>query len=107
MFQKKEHGEYRRLLDGVWLKTIAHGEKNLMGRFKLSKGAQVPPHNHPHEQTGILIAGRLRFTVEKEVFEAIAGDSWCIPGNVPHSAEALEDSVAVEVFSPVREDYLS
>ncbi len=106
MFQKKEMGEYRRVLDGVTLKTIAHGEKTLMGSFKLSQGAQVPLHDHPHEQTGILISGRLRFTVEGAVFEAMEGDSWCIPGNVPHSAEALEDSVAVEVFAPVREDYL-
>jgi len=106
MFQKKEMGEYRQLLDGVWLKTIAHGEKTLMGRFRLSKGALVPAHDHPHEQIGILISGRLRFTVGGEVFEAAEGDSWCIPGGVAHSAEALFDSVAVEVFSPVREDYL-
>jgi quercetin dioxygenase-like cupin family protein len=77
-----------------------------MGEFKIAKGALIPPHAHPHEQTGVLLSGKLRFKTEAETFDAEGGDSWCIPGNVEHSAEALEDSVVVEVFSPVREDYL-
>jgi len=59
-----------------------------------------------HEQTGTLISGRLRFNVDGEIFDAELGDSWCLPGGVEHAAEALEDSVVIEVFSPVREDYL-
>ncbi|MGD8367476.1 MAG: cupin domain-containing protein [Desulfobacterales bacterium] len=106
MFQKQGDGTERRLLDGVYLKVRAHGEKTLMGEFRLQKGAVVPAHGHPHEQTGLLLSGRLRFTVDGEPIEAGPGDSWCIAGGVLHSAEALEDSVAVEVFSPVREDYL-
>jgi len=45
--------------------------------------------------------------IRDEKFEVMPGDSWCIPGDVEHDAEILEDSLAVEVFSPVREDYLS
>jgi quercetin dioxygenase-like cupin family protein len=106
MFQKKAEGKERRLLDGVYLNVRAHGEKTLMGEFRLEKGAVVPSHDHPHEQIGVLLSGRLRFRVDGETVDAGPGDAWCIPGGVPHAAEALEDSVAVEVFSPVREDYL-
>jgi quercetin dioxygenase-like cupin family protein len=106
MFQKKTEDRGRRLLDGVYLKVRVHGEKTLMGEFCLEKGAVVPAHDHPHEQTGVLLSGRLRFTVDGERIDAGPGDAWCIAGGVPHSAEALEDSVAVEVFSPLREDYL-
>jgi quercetin dioxygenase-like cupin family protein len=53
-----------------------------------------------------MIAGKMRFNVDREQMDVEAGDSWCLPGNVEHSAEALEDSVIVEIFSPVREDYL-
>ncbi|MEN8226240.1 MAG: cupin domain-containing protein [Bacteroidota bacterium] len=77
-----------------------------MGQFKIAKGCIVPVHSHPHEQTGIMISGKLSFNVEGEVWDAETGDSWCLPGGIEHSAEALEDSVVVEVFSPVREDYL-
>jgi len=106
MFRSSRKGEYRQLLEGVYLKTLVHGERTLMGQFRLEKGAVVPAHGHKHEQIGMLISGKLRFTVGNESFDAEAGDSWCIPGEVKHSAEALEDSIAVEVFSPVREDYL-
>ncbi|MGW8193808.1 MAG: cupin domain-containing protein [Desulforhopalus sp.] len=106
MFCKNNSGEYRELLDGVELQTLAYGEKTLMGRFRLRKGAKVPPHCHPHEQIGLIISGKLLFTVEEKKIEAAAGDSWCIPGGSEHAVVALEDSLVVEVFSPVRDDYL-
>ena len=53
-----------------------------------------------------MISGKIRFKIGDELFEAEAGDSWCIPGEVEHAVEVLEDSVVLEVFSPVREDYL-
>ena len=106
MFRKKDTGDYRQLLEGVHLKTLVHGEKTLMAEFRIAKGAMIPSHAHPHEQTGIMISGKLRFNVNEKVFDAEAGDSWNIHGEIQHSAEALEDTVVVEVFSPVREDYL-
>ena len=106
MFRKKGTAESRQLVEGVELSTLVHGEKTLMGQFKIAKGSEVPMHSHPHEQTGTLISGKLRFNVEGEIFDAGPGDSWCLPGGVEHSAEALEDAVVIEVFAPVREDYL-
>jgi quercetin dioxygenase-like cupin family protein len=81
-------------------------EKTLMAEFLLKRGKRVPRHSHSHEQTGYLVRGRIRISIGPEHGDLGPGDSWCIPGNVEHGAEALEDSVALEVFSPVREDYL-
>ena len=106
MFCKKDTGDSRQLLEGVALTTLVHGDKTLMAQFKVAKGSAIPVHSHPHEQTGILISGKLRFNVDGEILDAETGDSWCLSGGVEHSAEALEDSVIIEVFSPVREDYL-
>ena len=50
--------------------------------------------------------GRMMLRIGGKQFEVAPGDSWCIPMNVPHGAQILEDSVAIEIFSPLREDYL-
>ncbi len=94
-------------IPGVRLQSLVHGEKTQMIRFILSQGAEIPVHSHPHEQTGMLIFGRIRLIVDEKVFEVKKGDSWCIPGEAHHRVEVVEDSEVVEVFSPVREDYLT
>jgi len=53
-----------------------------------------------------MISAKLRFKIGDELFEAEGGDSWCIPGGLEHAVEVMENSVVLEVFSPVREDYL-
>lgn len=106
MFEKRDDNGYRQALAGIRQKTLVHGDHTLMVEFVLQKDALVPIHSHPHEQTGYLVQGRMRLTIGEETHEVGTGDSWCIAGGEPHSAEAIEDSVAVEVFSPVREDYL-
>jgi hypothetical protein len=77
-----------------------------MAEFLLKKGSRLPQHSHPHEQTGYLVKGRIRLFIGSTKNDVVPGDSWCIPSGVEHGAEILEDSVAIEVFSPVREDYL-
>lgn len=106
MFTKQADSGYRDLLEGVQMKTLAYGDKTLLAKFKLRKGAAIPVHNHMHEQTGYMVAGKMRFTIGADSFECEPGDTWCIPGEVAHGVEVLEDSVVVEVFSPVCEDYL-
>lgn len=93
-------------LEGVTRQTLVYGEKTLMVEFRLDKGAELPVHHHPYEQTGYLASGRLDLTIDAETRTLEAGDSWCIPSSAPHKATALDDSVAVEVFAPVREEYL-
>lgn len=106
MFRKQSDGEQRQLLEGVGLKTLAWGERTLMARFRLLAGAKIPPHSHPHEQIGCLTRGRLRLVVAGKEHTASPGDAWCIPPDTEHEAEALEDAEALEVFAPVRDDYL-
>jgi quercetin dioxygenase-like cupin family protein len=85
---------------------FVHGEKMLLSEFRLEKGTVLPVHKHPHEQTGYLVSGRMDLTIGAVTHAVSPGDSWCIPGDIEHNAFAHEDSIAIEVFSPVREDYL-
>ena len=106
MFNKNSKDGYLTPLDGVQRKTLIHGEKTLMTEFKLREGSVIPLHSHPEEQIGYLISGQIEFTVGSEKTVCNPGDSWCFAGDKEHGAEILQDSVMVEVFSPVREDYL-
>ena len=106
MFQKHSGSGYTRAIPGIERKTLVFGERTLMTEFLLKKGNRLPRHSHLHEQTGYLVKGRIRLSIELEENDVKPGDSWCIPSGVEHGAEILEDSVAIEVFSPIREDYL-
>ena len=106
VFCKASENGYRQLVPGIRLKTPVYGESTLLSEVRLGANSILPMHAHPHEQTGYLVKGRMRLTIGRDVFEVRPGDSWCIPGNTEHGAEIPEDSLAVEVFSPVREDYL-
>jgi quercetin dioxygenase-like cupin family protein len=106
MFHKKSNGGYKEVVEGVRLKTLVHGERTLLCNFRIEGGKTLPSHRHHHEQTGYLVSGHMRFTIGGVEFDVEPGDSWCIPGDVEHAADAYEDSMGVEVFSPVREEYL-
>jgi quercetin dioxygenase-like cupin family protein len=106
MFTQHCDDAYKTLLPGIQMKTLVYGEKTLLVEFRLENGRQLPRHAHPYEQTGYLVSGHMRLTIGAEVFDVEPGGSWCVPVNVEHGAETMLDSVAVEVFSPVREDYL-
>jgi quercetin dioxygenase-like cupin family protein len=106
MFTKKDPAHFQPILPGIQIKTLAYGEKTLFSEFHLAKDSQLPRHAHPYEQTGYLISGRMRLTIGTETHEVEPGDCWCIPAGVEHQAQVLQDCVAIEVFAPLREDYL-
>jgi quercetin dioxygenase-like cupin family protein len=106
MFTSRDAVSAVKMLDGVERRTLVHGERTLLAEFALKKGFAIPLHSHPHEQTGYLVSGHLRFTVGQETIDTRPGAGWSVPGGVEHGVEILEDSIVVEVFSPVREDYL-
>jgi quercetin dioxygenase-like cupin family protein len=106
MFYKASGDGYRQALEGIQLKALVQGERTLLVEFRLQQGSALPRHSHPYEQTGYLLSGRIRLFVGDRVCEAGPGDSWSIPMNIEHRAEILADAVAIEVFAPVREDYL-
>jgi quercetin dioxygenase-like cupin family protein len=106
MFSKFEPEGFLTPVPGIKMKTFVHGDNTLLTRFHLKEGAVLPKHSHPHEQTGFMVSGRMKLFFDGKEHTAEPGDSWCIKGGVEHWAQILEDSVAIEVFSPVREDYL-
>src|SRR5688572_9073176 len=105
MFSRQEASGYQQPIAGVALKTRVHGDKTQIVEFRLEAGHTLPLHSHPEEQTGYLVSGSIVLTIGDETFKVAPGDSWCIPGNVRHGAEILLDSIAIEVFSPVRKEY--
>jgi quercetin dioxygenase-like cupin family protein len=106
MICKASQRGYELALPGIERKTLAHGDHTLMTEFRMRKGSTLPKHAHPQEQTGYLVSGCIRLTIGRRSVEVRPGDSWSIPGGMQHRAVILEDSVAIEVFSPVRNDYL-
>jgi unsaturated pyranuronate lyase len=106
MFARSDPDGYILALEGIERKTLVHGAGMLMTEFRLAGGQTLPHHAHPQEQTGYLVRGKLRLSIAGQVHEVSPGDAWSIPGGVEHGAEILEDSIAIEVFSPIREDYL-
>ncbi len=83
-----------------------HTENMTVARLILKKGAVVPTHHHENEQITTVESGSLRFTFPEQEVTVVAGEMLPIPPNVPHSVVALEDSVAVDLFAPKREDWM-
>lgn len=106
MYSKTSKDGYHSPLEGISQKTLVYGDKTLMTEFRLTKGSTLPRHSHPHEQTGYLVSGRIRLHIEDRSYDCQPGDSWCIAGDAEHGADILEDAVAIEVFSPVRQEYI-
>ena len=93
------------MLPGVIRRTLNEGHLTMLCELRMAKGSSIPPHTHPHEQTGYLASGRFRFRLGDEWMECGPGDSWSVPGGVEHEVEVLEDTIAIDVFSPPREEY--
>lgn len=106
MFSRSSTEGYRTVAPGIELRTLVHGRATLMAEFRMAAGHELPTHVHPHEQTGYLVQGRIRLRIGEHAHDAAPGDSWSIPGGIPHGATIIEDVIAIEVFSPVREDLL-
>jgi quercetin dioxygenase-like cupin family protein len=97
---------YHEAAPGIRIKTIASGERVLMSKFFLDAGTKLPLHSHPNEQIGYLLSGSIVLYIGDASREIKPGDSWCVPSCAEHRADIIEDSCALEIFSPVREDYL-
>jgi len=87
-------------------RQMLHGSSITVARLRASKGAIVPTHSHVNEQITTMEQGSMLFITPTDRIVVRAGESLVIPPNVPHSVEALEDSIALDIFSPVREDWV-
>jgi quercetin dioxygenase-like cupin family protein len=84
---------------------FVHSERMTFAYWRIEPGAEVPEHDHPHEQVVNVLEGELALTVAGEEHVLHAGDVMAIPGGVNHAARALGATRVLDVFSPVREDY--
>lgn len=102
------NGMEKEKVTDVISRRVISGEKAMLAQIFLEKGAIVPMHSHENEQITYLLEGALKFWIGEEKEEIIlrAGEVLHIPSNVPHQAEALEECLDVDVFSPPRQDWL-
>ncbi|KYC47988.1 MAG: Cupin domain protein [Candidatus Methanofastidiosum methylothiophilum] len=106
MFGMKSSNGYVEVSKGIKIKTIVYGQKTLMSEFVMKKGSELINHQHIYEQTGYLVKGRIKLFIEEKGKIMNPGDSWNVESNKSHHAEILEDSIAIEVFEPCREEYI-
>ena len=106
MIIKNKDGETTDLGKGVKRKILAYDGKLMTVEFSFNKGSIGAMHNHPHEQVGYIAKGSFEVTCgdDKEIISK--GDSYYVPSNVMHGVVALEDGIIVDVFTPIREDFL-
>src|SRR2546423_2579451 len=83
------------------------GDKIMLARVLLKKGAHVPRHHHHNEQVSYILEGALKFCIDGKEVVVHAGEVLCIPAHMPHKAEAVEDTVDLDVFYPPRQDWIS
>ncbi len=92
---------------GVSRKILNHGGKLMMVEVTMKKGGRGEVHTHPHEQISYIAAGSFEFTVGDEKQVVRKGDSLYVASNIPHGTLSLEGgSVVVDIFTPIREDFL-
>jgi quercetin dioxygenase-like cupin family protein len=95
----------RRIWNGVAARVLS-GDKCSLGIVELDPDAVVPSHHHEQEQLGMVLSGRVRFTIGGETRELGPGETWTIPSNVPHEVVAGPDGAVVfDAFAPVRADW--
>ena len=98
-----EHEKLNDLID----REMVVGDRIMLARVFLKKGAHVPQHHHHNEQVTYILEGALKFAIDGKEITVRAGEVLCIPSNMPHEAWALEDTLDLDVFNPPREDWLN
>ena len=101
----------REQLNPSIVRQYVTGAEAMLARLELAKGCIVPTHSHPNEQLAYIEKGSLKFTLgypgdEPQIHIVNAGGILIIPANLPHSAEALEDTIDFDIFSPPRQDWI-
>lgn len=104
-FVKKENADKKQFL-GVDFEVLAIGKETMVTKMLYKESDFVPFHKHPNEQNGYVITGRYKLIFENNEYFLSTGDSYSIPANMEHSMEIIEAGEVIDVFTPVRQDYL-
>jgi quercetin dioxygenase-like cupin family protein len=102
-WDKVEREKLNPLID----REMVVGDKVMLARVLMQRGAHVPLHHHHNEQVTYVLEGALKFAIDGKEIIVRAGEVLCIPPNMPHEAWALEQTVDLDVFNPPREDWLN
>ncbi|MGO8932126.1 MAG: cupin domain-containing protein [Terracidiphilus sp.] len=94
-------------LNALITRQYVVGTNVMLARIVLKKGAHVPMHHHVHEQISHVVEGALNFILDGQEVVVRAGDILSIPPHLPHEVVALEDSVALDIFNPPRQDWIN
>jgi quercetin dioxygenase-like cupin family protein len=92
--------------EGIARQNLIYGDHTHLVKFFVKKGTLVSTHCHKEEQTGYLMSGKIIMTIDGLDHELEEGDSWSIKSNVLHSVRIIEDSIILDVFSPIRKEFL-
>ncbi len=87
-------------------RQYVHGSECMLARIRLRRGCIVPEHRHENEQITYVLEGALKFQIEGRERVVRAGETLVIPPGVPHAAEALEDTLDLDIFAPPRQDWI-
>ncbi len=99
--------EWEDLGAGVSRKLLTYNNAVMMAKIKFKAGAVGEPHRHPHVQCSYVESGEFELTIDGVSRKLTAGDSFLVPTNKLHGAVALTDGVLIDVFTPMREDFLA
>jgi quercetin dioxygenase-like cupin family protein len=94
-------------MNSLLTRQYVSGAQGMVARILLKKGCLVPEHSHPNEQIAMILSGALEFNLSGEKIVVRTGELIVIPGGVPHSALALEDTEDIDFFAPPRQDWLA
>lgn len=105
-FYTQQEREGKELFEGIVARTY-WGDKLMLAVVDVAANGVVPPHNHPHEQAGIVLEGEIAFTIAGETRTLKPGDVYMIPSDVEHGGVAGDAPCKVlDIFTPVREEYM-
>ena len=99
--------EWEDLGDGVQRKLLTFENKVMMAKIKFKAGAIGAAHSHPHIQCSYVESGEFILTIDGRSKNLQAGDSFLVPSDKIHDAKAVTDGVLIDVFTPMREDFLA
>ncbi|MFH6971037.1 cupin domain-containing protein [Flavobacterium petrolei] len=105
-FFKEEETQWEFVGEGVQRQIVGFDDRVMMVNVKFEKGAIGPLHNHHHTQITHIAAGTFEVTIEEEIRILKKGDSFYIPSNKIHGVVCLEEGILIDVFSPMREDFI-
>jgi len=97
----------REEMSPLFTRQVIHSDTMTLAKLVIKKGCIVPLHSHPNEQLSYIESGSLLFKIDGQEILVKGGEVLQIPSNVPHSAEAMEDSTATDLFSPPRQDWIT